>query len=427
MNLSPNLLDALVRDLFSGLCNGAWRTTIVACVAVAGAACLPKRNRTLRHALWLTALAMMVCIMAAPTLMGRMAGRVLPSPAVRLMQMDLIPLNAESLPAAVDGAAFGRYIGAALDGSIRWIPWVLTGLWSIGAVIMAGRFITSRAGLFLLREKARPVRRAGILDMVRDLSGQVGVRRETVVLSSRSVRGPVVVGVTHPAVVLPEHIAEKYPLDMLEPLIIHELAHIRQRDHLFHAFQHLAGIALFFHPLYWLICRRLDAERERSCDDFVVRITGSPRRYALCLSEMAEHLTGHRFSSTRNRPLTDTEQRVEDLVSNKSVSPRPSTAALTALAVGAMLVTLFVSASRVIYYPDRPGAADGQEVAAVLNVPLDVRDGGLAIPTAARTGNRASFRLGNVGRWQMDSQVAPTFGAAKGVNRREDTSTGGAD
>ena len=62
--------------------------------------------------------------------------------------------------------------------------------------------------------------------------------------------------------VLPEHIAEKYPLDMLEPILIHELAHIRQRDHLINAFQHLVGIGLFFHPLYWLICRRLGSERE---------------------------------------------------------------------------------------------------------------------------------------------------------------------
>lgn len=401
MNLS--LLDSLAGTLFSGLCNSVWRTTLVACAAMLGTACLPERNRTLRRAFWLTALAAMAWVMATPALMGPATRFLMPESVVAFLQFDVFPLDSDPLYTAT---------GNFFD---RWVPWLVALSWTAGAVLMAGRFISSRAGLFLLRENAKPVNRAGILDMVRDLSAQVGVRRKTVVLSSRSVRGPVVVGITHPAVVLPEHIAEKYPLDMLAPILIHELAHIRQRDHLVNAFQHLIGIGLFFHPLYWLICRRLVTERERSCDDFVVRLTGSPRRYALCLAEMAEHVTGYKLSNRPHEPLTDTEQRVDALVSRKSVSPLPSTAALVTLMAGAFLVTMPVTVSRIVYEPRQLSA-----VAASESVSTGVGETPTpGIPVEHRTGNSASFRLGNVGRWQMDSETAPTYGAVKRVSRGE--------
>ncbi|MCD6288683.1 MAG: M56 family metallopeptidase [Candidatus Hydrogenedentes bacterium] len=398
--MDPNHLNTAVSALCASLCNGAWRSTLVACIAIAGSTCLSSRNRTLRHAFWLTAMAAMAWVMVAPALTGSLTDMLLPDSMVNALRIDSFEMN----------------------GINRWIQWFVVVGYTVGAIVMAGRFVASHSLLFTLRENTTPIRRSEILDMVRDLSAQVGVRRETVVLSSTAVRGPGVVGMLHPAIVLPEHIAEKYPLDTLGPILIHELAHIRQRDHLINSFQRLAGILLFYHPLYWFISRQLAAERERSCDDFVVRITGSSKRYASCLAEMAEHLTGRKPRRRHNDTMTDTEQRLDDLVTHDSVSAGPSTVVLATLVMGAVVVALLASASRVVY----TSAADA--VTALVVPTTGVNETNVRRRGGSRVGNKASFRLGTVGRWRIDSQVAPTYDAVKGKSRKGNVPpTGGAD
>jgi bla regulator protein BlaR1 len=50
-------------------------------------------------------------------------------------------------------------------------------------------------------------------------------------------------------------------------ILDHELAHIREWDGLAQTFQMILRALYFFHPLVWLINRRLDAYREMACDD----------------------------------------------------------------------------------------------------------------------------------------------------------------
>jgi hypothetical protein len=49
---------------------------------------------------------------------------------------------------------------------------------------------------------------------------------------------------------------------------------------------------MFFHPAAWMIGKFLLVERELACDDWAVKVTGEPRRYASCLTRLVEELRG---------------------------------------------------------------------------------------------------------------------------------------
>jgi len=55
---------------------------------------------------------------------------------------------------------------------------------------------------------------------------------------------------------------------------------IRRRDNLFAAIHMIVEALFWFHPLVWWIGARLVDERERACDEEVVRLGADPHQYA---------------------------------------------------------------------------------------------------------------------------------------------------
>ena len=86
-----------------------------------------------------------------------------------------------------------------------------------------------------------------------------------------------------------EHIAAAFTglgRDELRALLLHELAHVRRRDHLINAVQAAVEVVLFFHPAVWWISQQVRVEREFCCDDSSVRVTGNPKLLADALAAM---------------------------------------------------------------------------------------------------------------------------------------------
>ena len=91
---------------------------------------------------------------------------------------------------------------------------------------------------------------------------------------------PGIVGVLRPVLLLPEGIAEQLNQTQLDAILAHEFCHVRRKDNLT-ATIHMAVQAIFwFHPLTWWIGARLVDERERACDEEVLRRGCKPNVYA---------------------------------------------------------------------------------------------------------------------------------------------------
>jgi bla regulator protein blaR1 len=91
---------------------------------------------------------------------------------------------------------------------------------------------------------------------------------------------PGVFGIFRPVLLLPDGIAGRLTQDELHGVIAHELCHVRRRDNLTAAIHMLVEALFWFYPLVWWLGTRMIDERERACDEEVLRLGGAPEAYA---------------------------------------------------------------------------------------------------------------------------------------------------
>ena len=110
-----------------------------------------------------------------------------------------------------------------------------------------------------------------------------------ILFTSQNVKSPTVwCWGLHPAVVLPEALAESIPAEERDAIFLHELAHITRRDHLTALLTRICGIFLFWNPLYWLALRQTDLLADEACDLLVLsRGNVSPETYTETLLRLA--------------------------------------------------------------------------------------------------------------------------------------------
>ena len=112
-------------------------------------------------------------------------------------------------------------------------------------------------------------------------------------ISSPMLVEPAVFGIVRPVLLLPEGIFNCFTPAQLDAIVAHELCHVRHRDNLIAAMHMFVETVFWFHPLVWWVGKRMVEERERACDEEVLRLGSEPRAYA------REYLTS--ASSTSNR------------------------------------------------------------------------------------------------------------------------------
>jgi bla regulator protein BlaR1 len=100
------------------------------------------------------------------------------------------------------------------------------------------------------------------------------------VLSSPDRIEPGVVGIFRPVLLLPEGIAQRLTPTQLTTVLAHEMHHVQRRDNLTAAIHMLVEAVFWFYPLVWWIRTRLVEERERACDEAVLRLGGEAEAYA---------------------------------------------------------------------------------------------------------------------------------------------------
>ena len=149
-------------------------------------------------------------------------------------------------------------------------PWVLASVWVVG---FAGV-------LFWWWRQWRPVRAA--LRQAKPIAARVRrtTSRDLTVMSSPWTFEPGVVGIWRPVLLLPEGLVDRLTPAQLNAVIAHERCHIRRHDNLAAAVHMLVEAIFWFHPLVWWIERRMIDERERACDEAVLRAGKDPADYA---------------------------------------------------------------------------------------------------------------------------------------------------
>ena len=91
---------------------------------------------------------------------------------------------------------------------------------------------------------------------------------------------PMTIGHLKPIIFFPVGLLAGIPVDQVEAIIAHELAHIMRRDYLINILQNFVDIFFFYHPGVHWISARIRAEMENCCDDIAVEVVGDSIKFA---------------------------------------------------------------------------------------------------------------------------------------------------
>jgi hypothetical protein len=94
---------------------------------------------------------------------------------------------------------------------------------------------------------------------------------------------------------LPADLLDRLTEGQRQALVIHELAHLRRRDHWVRLLEAVTGALYWWHPAVWWARRELREAEEQCCDAWVVwALPGRRRDYALALVETVDFLSESR-------------------------------------------------------------------------------------------------------------------------------------
>ncbi len=215
--------------------------------------------------------------------------------------------------------------------------------WLIGALAYAGYALLATVFCWRTIRTSRLPDDDRLTNPAADLSRRLGISRPVRLWIIREPLGPLSVSLMRPTVILPEALAASRAPAELEPLLAHELVHVRRRDSLFGLLQLAAHCLWWFHPLVWWANRRIDFERERCCDEEVVaNLAIDPARYARALLSVLELKRQLRSMpvSPGARPFEITQRRLEHirLRSDRFRARTPRRDWLALLALGLLLI-----------------------------------------------------------------------------------------
>ena len=141
-------------------------------------------------------------------------------------------------------------------------------------------------------------------------------------------------GLLHPILLVPADIMTRLTPHQLEAVLAHEFCDARRCHNLTAAIHMIVEAVFWFHPLVWWIGSRLVEERERACDEEVLRRGTDPQIYAegiliICKSYLESRL--YPVSGVRGSNL---KKRIETILTGRIPSGLSSIRKVALVATG---------------------------------------------------------------------------------------------
>jgi TonB family protein len=276
------------------LVNHLWQSTLVVAAIAALAAMLRDDGAHARYWLWWAASVKFLVPFSLLTMLGSALGE---AGAPRLELADwpaTLDTLAQPMPATT---------------SVTPIALTLLGVWALGFAAVVGAWAARALQVRSLLRASAPC--TASLPRVAD-----GLEVRT----AKGLLEPALVGVVRPVLLLPRGIAEHLSEAQLAAVLEHELAHWRRRDNLTAAAHMLVEAVFWFHPLVWWIGARLVEERERACDEAVVRAGHDGRTYAEGILNVCERYVASALKCAAGISGADLKRRVIEIARSRVMS-----------------------------------------------------------------------------------------------------------
>ncbi len=281
-----------------------WQSTLFALAAWLMVSLTLRGNRAhVRYMVWLAASIKFLIPFAALTALGNRMSWVRPTeaPQVTLSYVvDQVYMRVTTPPLVTGSSASVRGVV-----SLDYLPYFLLALWGCGFLGVIISWCIRARQIRAAARSARPFRRY----------------RDAEVLSSPAMRErgiePGVFGFWKPVILVPEGIGESLATEEIESVLAHEYAHFCRRDNLAAVVQMTVEALFWFDPLVWWIGNQLLLERERACDDEVVRSGFDPSVYAQSILNVCKFYVACPVPCVSGVSGSDLRRRIEDIMAER--------------------------------------------------------------------------------------------------------------
>jgi beta-lactamase regulating signal transducer with metallopeptidase domain len=353
-----------------------WQSTILALGLGLLALALRRASAAVRYGLWLSASAKFLIPFALLAALGRLIGPAIPLPAQATPEAAFIEQAAQpfSQPPVLSQAPIAQrpdHPGPASHASVRQasaatppapadasaiaaaprvdLGWMLLTVWALGSAAVLTDWSVRWTRLRRVRRSARRL----------DWSAPMPV------LAAPSLVEPGLLGLWRPVLLIPETLPERLSQAEIDALLAHEACHLRRRDNLAAALHMLVEALFWFHPLAWWIGARLIEERERACDEAVVRAGHDRAAYARSLVEICRLYLQSPLDCAAGASGSNLKARVEAIMTAPPVLPLSPIKKALLLGAGAVAFATPVAAGLLTPEAQKAVAPLARAVAAI--------------------------------------------------------------
>jgi bla regulator protein BlaR1 len=267
------------------LADHLWQSTLFAVVAGAATLALRGSQARVRYGLWLAASVKFLIPFALLVGLGGWIGGLLAQVhGAAQTQGGFYWVEQVSEPFR-SSAPVAHMTSAAFLLSV--LPAVLVLLWLCGVAAVLGLWWVRWRRVSAAVRVATPMTEGREVEALRCVERMAGLRRPIPlrmlceagdsIHSMKPGMEPGIFGVVRPVLLWPQGISGHLDDAQLDAILAHEVWHVRRRDNLAAVLHMLVEAAFWFYPLVWWLGSE---ERERACDEEVLRMGSAPEVYA---------------------------------------------------------------------------------------------------------------------------------------------------
>jgi len=354
------------------LFNHLWQSTLFAALAALLTLALRKNHARVRHAVWLAAsIKFLIPISLLMSLGGAIPWRAAP-------QLVATSPNAVVVMDAVSQPFTWSVIQQPVERSVWSADAILQAIWLCGVIGIG-------VSWYVRWRRIRALVRTGS-------AVALGLPVDTIVCNS-SVE-PGVFGIVRPVLILPKGLFERLTPASLDAVIAHELCHLRHRDNFVAAIQMCVETVFWFHPLVWWVGKRMLDERERACDEEVLRTRCQPRVYADAILRVCRLYVESPLPCVAGVTGADLKKRIQDIMANRQMSGLSGGRKVLLAAAAMLALTVPVVIGLVDVSQVRAQSADNPTFeAATVKLHVGGTDRNTLVPPTALPGGRFVSRF----------------------------------
>jgi beta-lactamase regulating signal transducer with metallopeptidase domain len=331
----------LSRSAWPGAANHLWQTTLACGLAMVAIFFLNRESARARYAVWIIiSLKFVLPSTLLVALFGlneirldsyaELTGPVQDSRPLGIGFFDITDLPTNGLPGQTHSEIYC----------------LLTVVWLAGFVFVLTRWLRKQAEFSHLLRSSRVVAMDRESAALRRVTGWLRARSDIELIVGPETVAPGVWRIFRPAIVLPQNMSGHFSDPELESVLMHEVIHIQRRDNLLASLHMILCSVFWFHPLIWIVDRKMLSDREKACDQEVCRLGGQSAVYATSLLKVLRFCMGFRMAGVSSAGGSNLKRRIEEIMDNeveKKSVPRQRVFVVTV----ALAITVFSVAAGV--------------------------------------------------------------------------------